>query len=166
MSVDVILATTNAIVDEWNEHIALFNPNPEYVLESKHCFTTFDHKRGNLSNMISDEVLEKYNSNDVPAHKLKLKVGDVCIIMQNLSVADGITNNTRVQILQISTNRIRCQTLGDNPISIVLPRIRFNLRLPYGKSFMIARMQFPLRRAYCLSVHKSQRQTFNRVLIN
>ena len=45
----VIFATTNAIVDELNEHIALFNPNPEYVLESKYCFTTFDHKRGNLS---------------------------------------------------------------------------------------------------------------------
>ena len=165
-AMNVILATTNAIVDEWNEYIALLNPNPEFVLLSKDCFTDVDDKHGHLSNMISDEVLKKYNSNDVPAHKLKLKVGDVCIIMRNLSVADGITNNTRVQILQISTNRIRCQTLGDNPISIVLPRIRFNFRLPYGKSFMMTRMQFPLRRAYCLSVHKSQGQTLNRVLID
>jgi hypothetical protein len=86
--------------------------------------------------------------------------------MRNLSVADGITNNTRVQILQLTANRIRCQTLGDNPVSIVLPRIRFNFRLPYGKSFMMTRMQFPLRRAYCLSVHKSQGQTLNRVLID
>ena len=165
-AMNVILATTNAIVDEWNEYIALLNPNPEIVLLSNDCFTDVDDKHGHLSNMISDEVLKKYNSNDVPAHKLKLKVGDVCIIMRNLSVADGITNNTRVQILQISTNRIRCQTLGDNPISIVLPRIRFNFRLPYGKSFMMTRMQFPLRRAYCLSVHKSQGQTLNRVLID
>ena len=165
-AMNVILATTNAIVDEWNEYIALLNPNPEIVLLSNDCFTDVDDKHGHLSNMISDEVLRKYNSNDVPAHKLKLKVGDVCIIMRNLSVADGITNNTRVQILQISTNRIRCQTLGDNPISIVLPRIRFNFRLPYGKSFMMTRMQFPLRRAYCLSVHKSQGQTLNRVLID
>ena len=86
--------------------------------------------------------------------------------MRNLCVDDGITNNTRVLILEINRYRVRCQTLGDNSRSVSLPRIRFNFRLPYGRSFMMTRKQFPLRRAYCLSVHKSQGQTLGRVLVD
>ena len=93
-------------------------------------------------------------------------MGDICIIMRNLCVDDGITNNTRVLILEINRYRVRCQTLGDNSRSVSLPRIRFNFRLPYGRSFMMTRKQFPLRRAYCLSVHKSQGQTLGRVLVD
>ena len=86
--------------------------------------------------------------------------------MRNLCVDDGITNNTRVLILEINRYRVRCQTLGDNSRSVSLPRIRFNFRLPYGRSFMMTRKQFLLRRAYCLSVHKSQGQTLGRVLVD
>ncbi len=93
-------------------------------------------------------------------------MGDICIIMRNLCVDDGITNNTRVLILEINRYRVRCQTLGDNSRSVSLPRIKFNFRLPYGRSFMMTRKQFPLRRAYCLSVHKSQGQTLGRVLVD
>ena len=96
----------------------------------------------------------------------RLKIGDICLIMRNLCVKDGLANNTRVQILDISPLRIRCQTLGDHPKSIVLPRIRFNFRLPYGQSFTMTRLQFPLRRAYCMSIHKSQGQTLGRVLVD
>jgi hypothetical protein len=116
--------------------------------------------------MISDAVLEKYNTNDVPPHKLRLKVDDVCLIMRNLNVNDGVTNNTRVRILCITTKFIVCQTIGDRPVRIVLPRIRFNFRLPWGQSFMMTRLQFPLRRAFALSVHKSQGQTLERGLID
>ena len=86
--------------------------------------------------------------------------------MRNLFVKDGLANNTRVQILDISPLRIRCQTLGNNQQSIVLPRIRFNFRRPYGQSFTMTRLQFPLRRAYCMSIHKSQGQTLGRVLVD
>ena len=86
--------------------------------------------------------------------------------MRNLNVNDGVTNNTRVRILKITTKYISCQTIGDHPIPIVLPRIRFNFRLPYGQSFMMTRLQFPLRRAFALSVHKSQGQTLERGLID
>jgi ATP-dependent DNA helicase PIF1 len=164
---NVVLATTNALVDEWNEIIAALNPNPEHEpLYSKDTFADVDDDHGHLKQMISDEVLQKYNTNDVPPHKLILKVGDVCLIMRNLNVDDGVTNNTRVVILKITKRYISCQTIGSRPVNILLPRIRFNFRLPYGQSFTMTRLQFPLRRAFCLSIHKSQGQTLQRALID
>ena len=105
--------------------------------------------------MISDV----YNSNDVPPHTLKLKVGDICLIMRNLNVNEGFTNNTRIVILKLTRQYITCQTLGPDPEAVILPRIRFNFRLPFGQSFTMSRLQFPLRRAFCLSIHKSQART-------
>ena len=164
---NVVLATTNVIVDEWNERIAALNPNREHPpLKSTDSFTDVDDIHGHLKNMISDAVLETYNNSDVPPHTLRLKVNDVCLIMRNLNINDGVTNNTRVRILHITTKYIACQTIGDHPIRIVLPRIRFNFRLPWGQSFMMTRLQFPLRRAFALSVHKSQGQTLQRGLID
>ena len=164
---NVVLATTNKLVDEWNDRIAEMNPQVEHpALVSVDKFTHVDDDKGNLQRMITSAVLDKYNSNDVPPHKLYLKVNDVCLIMRNLNVSDGVTNNTRVKILQINTRFIRCQTLGDNPIHITLPRIRFTFRLPYGRSFDLTRLQFPLRRAFAISVHKSQGQTLGRCLFD
>ena len=164
---NVVLATTNKDVDWWNALIGDSNPNPEHeALISVDKFTHVDDDHGHLQRMITDAVLEKYNSNDVPPHKLILKVGDVCLIMRNLNVADGVTNNTRVKLLKITTRYIRCQTLGDNPVHITLPRIRFTFRLPYGRSFDLTRLQFPLRRAFAISVHKSQGQTLGRCLLD
>jgi ATP-dependent DNA helicase PIF1 len=164
---NVVLATTNVNVDEWNNRIAALNPNPEHrPLLSSDSFTDVDDMNGHLKGMISDAVLEKYNSSDVPPHSLRLKVDDVCLIMRNLNVHDGVTNNTRVRILKITTKFIACQTISDHPIRVLLPRIRFNFRLPWGQSFMMTRLQFPLRRAFALSVHKSQGQTLERGLID
>ena len=163
----VVLATTNKSVDEWNDFIGLTNPSPQHSpLLSKDTFTDVDDVHGHLASMIREGVLEKYNSNDVPPHKLILKVGDVCLVMRNLNVSDGITNNTRVVVLNITPTLIRCQTLGDDPVHVILPRIRFNFRLPYGKSFVMTRLQFPLRRAFALSINKSQGQTVGGALMD
>ena len=140
---NVILATTNSIVDEWNDRIAAINPSPDLPpLISTDSFADVDDTFGHLKNMISTEVLQKYNSNDVPPHKLFLKVNDVCLIMRNLSVHDGVTNNTRVKLLKVTKRYISCQTLGTRPVHIVLPRIRFNFRLPYGQQFTMTSNSF------------------------
>jgi len=164
---NVVLATTNKIVDDWNDRIAALNPAAEHApLVSVDKFTHVDDDNGYLKTMITDAVLEKYNSNDVPPHILYLKVGDVCLIMRNINVSDGVANNMRVKILKITSKYIRCQTLGDDPVHITLPRIRFTFRLPYGRSFDLTRLQFPLRRAFAISFHKSQGQTLGRCLLD
>jgi len=76
----------------------------------------------------------------------------------------GFTNNTRVRILHITQYRIVVQTLGDQPRRLSLPRIRFKVKLPYGHGFEMVRLQFPLRRAFAMTSHKSQSQTVEKAV--
>ena len=47
------------------------------------------------------DVLNNFNANGVPSHNLKLKVGDVCIVLRNLAKKEGLTNNNKVNITKI-----------------------------------------------------------------
>ena len=58
------------------------------------------------------------------------------------------------------------ETLGETSKRFALPRIRFKVSLPFGKSFKIVRTQFPLRLAYCLTLNKSQSQTFDKAVVD
>jgi hypothetical protein len=96
---NTILATTNDEVDRWNGLISDMNPETERVMLSQTWFGEVDDLHGNMKFMLSDTALNNLNRNGVPPHELKLKVNDICILMQNINVKDGITNNTRVRIL-------------------------------------------------------------------
>lgn len=163
---NVILATTNERVNEWNDLIAKMNPNAEVSLKARSYFNQVDDNHGHLHRMLSDEVLQSYNDPTIPPHDLRLKVDDVCIIVRNLSTKDGITNNTRVRIRQIKKHSIVATILCENPVNITIPRIKFQFRMKYGSSFEMTRVQFPLRRAFALTFNKSQGQTFKRVLLD
>ncbi len=82
----------------------------------------------------------RYNTiqyNGVPPHNLQLKVGDICIILRNLSVRDGLQNDTRVRKTHISKYKIRVQTIEERPRSSTLSRIMFIFKLPFVQSFTI-----------------------------
>jgi hypothetical protein len=118
--------------------------------------------------MLTTNVLNQMNHTSVPPHILELKVNDICLITRNLSKRYGLANNTRVRILEISPMKsvIRVQTLGTNARAAIIPRIRFKFRLPFGQSFEMTRVQFPLRLAYCMTYNKSQGQTLQKVLLD
>jgi hypothetical protein len=125
-----------------------------------------DDDHGHLRNMLNDDILDKYCNVNVPPHKLKLKVNDICFIIRNLNVSEGISNNTRVRILKIDKYRIRCQTLDTTSRPITLPRIKFKFRLRYKGCFELTRTQFPLRLAYAISINKSQGQEYDKVVFD
>ena len=74
-----------------------------------------DDPKNILRDMLTVDVLNNFNNNGVPPHNLKLKVGDICIVMRNLARKEGLTNNTRVQLIKISKFCIRVQTLSAEP---------------------------------------------------
>ena len=72
----------------------------------------------------------------------------------------------RVRIVYIKLHTIIVETLGETPKRFALPRIRSKALLPSGKSLKIVRTQFPLRVAYCLTLNKSQSQTFDKAVVD
>ena len=163
-----ILAGTNSEVDSWNSIVQKMNPNINHKrhLLSADKLAEVDDPRGILRDMLTSEVLNTFNNNGVPPHDLILCVGDICILQRNLSKKDGLTNNTRVQIVAINTYSIRVKTLGQHAKTAAIPRIRFKFRLPFGQSFQLRRTQFPLRLAYCMSLNKSQGQEMDTNLLD
>jgi ATP-dependent exoDNAse (exonuclease V) alpha subunit len=161
-----ILATTNEKVDEWNTLIQSRNTQPMFDLISADHLCEVDDPKSILKDMLTEDVLKHFNKSGVPSHQLSLKVGDICIILRNLSKKDNITNNTRVRILHITNHAVRVQTICSSPKVVILPRIKFKFRLPFGESYEMIRTQFPLRLAYCMTINKSQGQEFERVLLD
>jgi len=151
-----ILAGTNEEVDEWNQEVQKLNAYPLITLASHDELAESDDPHNILRSMLTDDVLNSYNKNGVPPHTLKLKINDTCIVLRNLNKKEGLTNNTRVRIIAITTKCVRVQTITEQKKSFSIPRIRFKFRLPFGRSFELLRTQFPLRLAYCISINKSQ----------
>ena len=70
-----------------------------------------------------------------------------------------LATNKRVRILALNLRSIKIQTieLDNSPGEVhYIPRIRFKFTLPYGTSYELTRMQYPLRLAYAVSINKSQ----------
>jgi len=80
-----ILAATNEDGDVWNEAIQDLNPNPVKEYHSADIFDEVDDPYGFIAEMMTTEALNSFTRNGCPPHKLKLKVGDICIILRNLA---------------------------------------------------------------------------------
>jgi len=161
-----ILAPTNERCDTWNSTIQNLNPKEEHVLYSADKFNDIDDPRGVLATMMTPDVLAKFKRVHVPPHALHLKINDICLLMTTLSKKDGLTKNTRLRIVYISTYRIRVCTLDStNPTYHTIPRIRFVFKLPFG-SYSMHRTQFPLRLAYCITFNKAQGQSLDWVVVD
>jgi hypothetical protein len=167
MHTKAILAATNTVVDEWNTVIQNLNSNIAYELCSIDKVKDIDDPHGILQRMISESVLERFQRPGVPNHRLVLKKDDICMVMRNLNKREGIAKNTRVKIVHISQFIIRVCTLHPtNPKYYNIPRIRFTVTLPYGRSIKMERRQFPLRLAYSMTYNKSQGQEFDKVCVD
>ena len=72
-----ILCCNNASVDGWNAIAQGMNPSEEHILKSKDCFSEVDDINGHHKDMMSTTMLNGFNNNGFPCHKLLLKVGDI-----------------------------------------------------------------------------------------
>lgn len=161
-----ILCSSNESVDRWNAVAQALNPNESIVLKSKDTFAEVDDEKGLISKMMTKNVLSTFRKNGVPDHEVTFKVGDVCLITRAIGGL-GIANNSRVRITSIHQYCIEVVTLMEqHERTIRIPRISFKFRLPYGYSYQLTRMQFPLRLAYAMTFNKSQSQTLQKVLLD
>ena len=162
----VILASTNDSVDKWNTKIQNMNKNTSKKYESRDQFNEVDDEKGILANILTDEVMNRYNRNGVPTHVLSFKVDDVCIVLRAIPQL-SLATNTRVQIVRLLRGGVRIKTLNEPTQRFVnLPKIIFKFRLEYGESYVLTRVQLPLRLAYSMTYNKSQSQTLEKVLVD
>ncbi len=93
-------------------------------------------------------MLNAFWKNGVRNHELILKVGNICLVTRAINSL-GLTNNSRVRIIAIHRCCVKVLTVGDcADQNVRIPHISFTFRLPYGKSYQLTRLQFPLRLAY------------------
>uniref|UniRef100_A0A183C4Z0 ATP-dependent DNA helicase n=1 Tax=Globodera pallida TaxID=36090 RepID=A0A183C4Z0_GLOPA len=122
-------------------------------------------------------VAERYIENiygktpsGMPEHILELKVGAVMMVIKNISVAHGLCNGTRVQIIALGDNIISCRYIqgprSGTEFKMYRHRFRFGGRgreaTRHG-AVKWTRLQFPLRPGFVITTHKAQGQTLARV---
>lgn len=149
----IILATTNNIVNEINEKRLALIELPEYVYEA----TT------------SGKFFEK----DYPAdYFLRLKVGSQVMVLKNDSAKKRRwVNGTLGVVEELGSNHIKInidgliyQMLREEWEIYDYKYDRMNKKIV--KTSVGSFMQYPLKLAWAVTIHKSQGKTFDRVIID
>lgn len=125
------------------------------------------------------ENLESLTPSGMPLHELKIKVGSIVMLLQNIDPRGGLVNGTRLQVIEIRKNFIKCRILtgskGENrdwknpktdPAIVMVFRTHFQ----YGgtakqQGFKWERFQFPLAVCFAMTINKAQGQTLGRVAL-
>jgi len=155
---NVILATTNKVVDEINERVtARFPGGDEVHLLSSDALSGED---ANLNN-VPVEILNAETGAGLPPHDLKLEVGMPLMLLRNLDPAKGMCNGSRFILKRVvSRDLLECEMRDQRGgVSLVwVPRIKLTPKDDLHP-YQWTRTQFPVRPAFAMTVSKSQGQT-------
>lgn len=107
------------------------------------------------------EFLETINDPGLPPHELKLKLGVPVILMRNLD-PPKLCNGTRLVVTSLCNNILQATIITGvgKGETVCLPRIPLTSN---NVPFSFERIQFPVKLCFCLSINKSQGQTYERV---
>jgi hypothetical protein len=110
------------------------------------------------------EFLNSLTPSGMPPHRLLLKYGAIVMLLRNLDIIRGLCNGTRLIVHRLHEHVIDAEIITGacKGNRVLIPRIKLapsDTSLP----FTLQRIQFPLRLSYCMTVNKSQGQTFDRL---
>ena len=112
------------------------------------------------------EFLNSIETGGLPPHNLRLCVGAVLMVIRNYAPHLGICNGTRVRVKK-ATRQLLTVILLTGPKrgnEECLPRICCDAAGHIDLPFAVRRYQFLVRRAWAMTINRSQGQTFgNRV---
>ena len=156
-----ILCPTNDDTFELNDQVLDRLEGPQSVYYSYDNIECDDEEeRTNFS----PEFLNGLTLSGMPLHKLRLKKHSIVVLLRNLNVKHGICNGTRLKVVQLMKNVIDVEVItgARAGLRLFLPRIVLSSADPL-LPFKLIRKQFPIRLAYCMTISKSQGQTFRSI---
>jgi hypothetical protein len=154
----MIITNKNDYVDKLNNIALNLMPGKEIVLSSIDTCDTDNE-------LFGPEVLKYHNPSGIPPHFLKLKKNCIVTLMRNLDPASGLCNGTRIMITDISYRVLIGKIIGCEKFEgkiVAIPRI-MTVDSNTNAVFTLHRKQFPVRLAFCMTVHKVQGQTLENV---
>ncbi len=112
------------------------------------------------------DYIESLDMKGAPPWMLQFKIGAKYMCIRNLDLNRGIVNGTMLRLLSFGHHSAHFEILtGKAKGSIeILTKSAFSINPEAsGLPFTIIRKQYPIIPAYCLSVHKAQGQSLQRV---
>ena len=161
-----ILSARNVDVEELNKQVVnLLDESTERVYTSIDTTETTNDNH-DINEAILTEYLNTLNPANLPFRELRLRKYTVIMLIKNLNISEGLCNGTRLLILELRNNLLKCEILtGDKKGEIVfLNRITLYCENVYP--FVLKRRQFLIKIAFAMTINKSQRQTFDKIAID
>jgi hypothetical protein len=125
-----------------------------------------DDKDNCNPNVYTSDYISSLKLSGVPPAVLSLKKGARYMVIRNYDVAGGICNGTLCCVTDVHRQLIFVRLLTGTQKGKVVPLPRCSVPVSSDNSglpFDFVRVQFPLVPAYCVSIHKSQGQTLQKV---
>ena len=157
----VILTPKNKDAQKINNEIIGLLPGPSRTYASADKVVS---ENSEDATNYSPEFLHNQTPSGMPPHLLTLKINSIIMLIRNLDARRGLCNGTRMIVTKLHNNLIEAKVLSGSNIGdvVLIPRIVLapsETTLP----FILSRRQFPIIPAFCMTINKSQGQTFQKV---
>lgn len=149
-----ILSAKNDAVDDLNTSILEKFPGEQSV------FISIDGVIIDRYEHYPDEFLNSLKVSSLPAAQLALKSGCLFILSCNINSSNGLCNGTRMILLEIRTDVLKCCILGGKHAGNLALILHLILE-PSAQELPIklSHHQFPVHVAFSMTINKSQGQS-------
>ena len=157
---NVILTPWNQSAEEINLKLLDYLQTTSKTYYSKDIAYMPDLNREDDHHQYPPEFLHSLTPSGMPPHELHLKEGATVILLRRLNMGNKLCNGTRMKVIRMTQNALLLEHLQNQHQQSWIPRIQF---ISDSLPFIFKRRQFPVKLAFCMTIDKSQGNTFERV---